>query len=275
VIVAITLAGLAASVRYLRPSEVVAHALAGIAHGTPLHVPSTEEYPPLKPGGYQAGYTTGLTAASAALLGVRERRATGDGQLFDVSMQASLAAFDRINIAHRTYDALDPMNLAGRTRLSPNGKPSTLHGLVPCADGYFAFQASEQYQWDGLMRAMGDPEWAKDPRFQLPLDRATHWDEIEPHFLEWTMQHTKVEIFHAAQAQHVPVFPCYSVAELLEDAQPRARAFFMELPAGERVVRVPGAILKMEETPWQHDPEPPEPGRDNALLAPLPGRVQA
>src|SRR5205807_55180 len=120
----------------------------------------------------------------------------------------------------------------------------------------------EQYQWEGLMRAMGDPAWSHNPRFQDPTDRATYWDEIEPHFVDWSLQHTKDEIFHAGQAEHVPVFPCYTVEELLHDPQQAARAFFVELPAGgdHHLVKVPGALIHLEKTPWRHEPEPPDVG---------------
>jgi len=177
----------------------------------------------------------------------------------------------RMDIAYRTYDAGDSLNISGPSRQSPTGRGSVLWGLVPCKDGYYAFQASEQYQWEGLMRAMGDPAWSREPRFQDPFDRTTYWDEIEPHFVGWSREHTRAEIFHTAQAQHVPVFPCYTVAELIDDAQQQARGYFVELPIGdgERLIKVPGALIHLVQTPWQHDPQPPAVGADTAaLLAP-------
>lgn len=268
VIVPVTLAGLGRESRYLRHADLVAHAIGGIAYGTPTRVPDPETYPPLRPGGYQADYTTGLTAAIGALLGLQYRRRTGCGQLVDVSAQAVLASFMRLDIAYRTYGMGESVNISGSGRQSPTGRPSTIWGLVPCKDGFFAFQASEQYQWDGLMRMMGDPEWSKDPRFQDPFDRMANWQEIEPYFIGWTLEHTKSEIFHAAQANRVPVFPCYTVAELLDDPQPTARGFFVEIPAGDGIpmVRVPGAVVVLEKTPWSHDPRPPVPGEHTTAI---------
>ncbi len=266
VVVATTLAGLTPSARHLRYSNLVAHAISGIANGTPGRVPDPDTCPPLKHGGYQADYTMGLAAASVALLGLQLRRRTGKGQLFDVSAHAIFASYMRMDFAYRTYAAADGFGVSGIDRRSKNGRASTLWGLVPCRDGYFAFQASEQYQWEALMRVMGDPAWAKEPRYQDPVERLTLWDEIEPHFLEWARDHDKAEIFHKAQENHVPVFPCFNVEELLDDPQQKARSFFVTLPVDgdHALVRVPGALLHLEKTPLVHLEPPPIAGKHTA-----------
>jgi crotonobetainyl-CoA:carnitine CoA-transferase CaiB-like acyl-CoA transferase len=275
VVIALSLGGFARPGRYLRHADLVAHAIGGTAYNTGGTVPSLADYPPIRPGGHQADYTTGLAAASAALIGLQLRRRTGRGELVDISSQAVMACYMRMGIVYHTCEAGDPMKLGHKSRLSPSGKVSTLWGLVPCKDGWFAFQASEQYQWDGLMRMMGDPEWAKAEKFQDPLDRVTYWDDIEPHFVAWTREHTKSEIFHAGQAQHVPVFPCHNVAELLDDPQQQARGFFVDLPAnGSRLVRVPGAIVHLERTPWRHEARVPGVGEHTAELFGAVGGVQ-
>lgn len=267
VVVAVSLAGLTPDARSLRGGDLIAHAMSGVAFATGGIVESLET-PPIRPGGYQAEYTTGMAAASAALLGVRMRRRTGRGGLFDTSMQATLASFMRMNVAYRLYEASDSMGLGFYSRLAKGSTRATLWNLVPCKDGYFAFQASEQWQWDGLMKMMGYPAWSKLPEFAEPLDRAARWDEIEPHFVGWCLEHTKTEIFHTAQANHVPVFPCYNVEELNHDAQFEARGFLVELPEGpgHQLVRVPGAVLHMEKTPWSHDGEPPAVGQHTAAI---------
>jgi crotonobetainyl-CoA:carnitine CoA-transferase CaiB-like acyl-CoA transferase len=277
VVVAVTLAGLHPGARNLRHADLVAHAIGGIAYGTPARVPDPATYPPIKPGGYQADYTAGLVAACNALLGLQLRRRTGRGQLFDVAAQAIMASYMRMDIAFRTYNGGESSNISSATRLAPEGRGSTLWGLVPCKDGYWAFQATEQYQWEGLMRTMGDPEWARDPRFQDPFERLARWEEIEPHFLEWSREHTKDEVFHAGQVNHVPVFPCYTVEELLRDPQQQAGSFFVELPRDglDAVVRVPGAIVHFDRTPWRFAPGVPAAGEHtDEVLSSLSGGVR-
>lgn len=265
IVVSMSLFGLNEANRYRRYSDLVAHAVGGLARGTPSHVPDPATDPPLKPGGYQADYTMGLVAANSVMLGLRLRRRTNTGHLVDLSAQEVLAGYLRMDVAFRTYAHSDSaLHISSGDRRSANGQYSTLAGLVPCKDGYFAFQASEQYQWEGLMKVMGNPEWSRDPRFQEPMDRMTYWDEIEPHFVAWCLEHTKTEIFHESQANHVPVFPCYSVAELLTDEQQIARAFFIDMPGDkpEEVIKVPGAVIHLDKTPWVPDFEPPAVGAD-------------
>lgn len=266
IVVALSLGGLDTEHRYDRHSDLVAHALGGIAYATPKVVPDVETHPPLKPGGYQADYSTGLSAASAALLGLQRRRRTSQGSLIDVSARAMVASFMRQDVTPKTFNGGTAMAIVGADRQSPNGRASTLWGLVPCKDGYFAFQASEQYQWEGLMRMMDDPDWAKAPEYQEPLDRVTYWDDIEPHFVGWTLEHDKNEIFHAAQREHVPVFPCYTIPELLADPQQIARSFFVRLPndTTDDVIRVPGAIVNLRKTPWKPHFEAPAVGEFTA-----------
>ena len=268
IVVAISLAGLRGEARAWRYSDLAALAIGGISYSTPARVPDPERYPPLKIGGYQADYTCGLHAASAALLGLQLRRRTGTGQVIDISAQAIFASYIRMDIAYRTYGGTDALNVSGKNRQSPNGKFSTVWGLVPCRDGYFAFQASEQYQWDGFMKVMGDPEWAKDPRYADPIERFQLWDELEPFVLAWAAEHDKAEVFHAAQANHVPVFPCYTIEELLDDEQQKARGFFVELPdaGSHELVKVPGAVVHLEKTPWQPSFGPPAAGEHTAEL---------
>ena len=255
VVVSASLAGLTATGRYLPHAEIVAQAMSGIAGHTPIYRQPGDT--PLKIGGYQADYTTGLMVASSALLGLQLRRRSGRGHVMDVSSQATLASFMRHALEFRTYNH----------ELPEVSRPQTFTGLVPCKDGYFAFQASEQYQWDGLRRMLGSPEWAMASEFASPADAHLNWDKFEPGFLEWARDRTKTEIFHAAQAQRVPLFPCYDVSELLDDPQQLARGFFVEVPApnaGGLQVRMPGALVCLDRTPWRPGGTPPAFGEHTA-----------
>lgn len=246
VVVAISYGGLTPAGRYLRHADIVALATGGLALRTPPLAERTPAQPPLKLGGYQADYATGLTAATAALSGIQKRRRTAAGSLQDVSAQAVIASFLRYEAAFHLYNHLPAPQRIVRT---------TFASLVPCKDGFFAFQVSEQYQWDGLKHMMGDPDWADDERFNVITDGVEHWAEFEPGFLAWTMEHSKQEIFTLGQSLRVPVFPLNTVAELLDDPQQEARHFFrdIELPESGRTARLPGAMLHFERTPARGD----------------------
>lgn len=253
-----------------RGTDLTTHAASGMAMGTGGKVPDPNVTPPLRPGGRQADFVAGMTAATATLVAVHGRQASGRGALVDVSMQEALAAFTRMDVAFRTFDPDTAMFLGVVSR---RGEPQRQHGLIPCKDGYFAFQATEQYQWEGFMRALGSPEWASRPEFQDPTERAARWPEIEPLLIASARRFTKLEIAEAAQAEHVPVFPNYTTAEALDDPQIRAREFFVSAGRkGAPTVVMPGAPVRHSATPAL-PPEPwPEIGaHTDAVLTPLLG----
>jgi crotonobetainyl-CoA:carnitine CoA-transferase CaiB-like acyl-CoA transferase len=232
-----------------RATDLTIYAAAGLAKATPAVVEDPNETPPLRPGGRQADYVTGMSAATATMLAVHQRRQTGRGLDVTVSAQAALAAFMRMTTAYRGYDPENRVSVVNPVN-SRRGKPATLWGLVPCRDGYFAFQATEQYQWDGLMRALGDPDWARRPEFQDPYERMARWEEIDPLLQEVTLQRTKAEIYHAAQAERVPVFPCYDIAEVCQDEQVRSRSFLTTISRDDvGDVTMPGAAVRHSRTP--------------------------
>src|SRR5690606_4825025 len=73
VVVVCSLGGLTPLGRSLRHSDLVASAIGGIASRTPARHPKHLDEAPLKIGGYQADYCTGLVAASAALVALQQR----------------------------------------------------------------------------------------------------------------------------------------------------------------------------------------------------------
>ena len=42
-------------------------------------------------------------------------------------------------------------------------------GIHPCADGHMALMLLEKSQWQGFVKAMGSPEWAANPMFDIPM----------------------------------------------------------------------------------------------------------
>ena len=82
--------------------------------------------------------------------------------------------------------------------------------ILPASDGYTAISPREDRQWDAWLRAMGSPEWGDDPRFVTKPNRVANWDALYALMSAWSRQHDKQWIADAAQAEHVPSFPCAS-----------------------------------------------------------------
>jgi crotonobetainyl-CoA:carnitine CoA-transferase CaiB-like acyl-CoA transferase len=205
-----------------------------------FHVPQDGEVrPPPKGGGYLGEYDGGLIAAVGTLAAVIGRNRTGRGRYIDISKQEAMIGLERVDVARL---ANDPTPIPWR--------PAT-GGMAKTKDGYLLFTVLENHQWQGLMRAMGDPEWSKAEWCQTEKGRMEHADETAPHVQAWAAGLTRDEIYHRTQAEGSPSAPIRNVAEVSAWDQARARGFFVELDhpeAGEHVY--PTAAYKFSKTPW-------------------------
>ena len=65
---------------------------------------------------------------------------------------------------------------------------------------------------------MGDPEWAKDPRFRnRTVMNNEYADEVDGYVEEWLMQHTKAELLALALEHRVPLAPVRGFDEVRND----------------------------------------------------------
>src|SRR5262249_60704832 len=94
-------------------------------------------------------------------------------------------------------------------------------GLFRCRDGYVSIAAFEPHQYDGLLRVLGEPVWAQDPRFSRATttsQRAEHAEQLKANIEAWLADHDQAEVFAALQAARVPATPVYTTASVLRDA---------------------------------------------------------
>jgi crotonobetainyl-CoA:carnitine CoA-transferase CaiB-like acyl-CoA transferase len=104
--------------------------------------------------------TAGATAAFGVASALYQRTHTGRGQLVDVAMLDAMLAFLGGQVAEWTVTGKRPPQ-AGN--LSVTRKPTG--DMFPTADGYIVLAVMTDRQFESLMRAIGRPEAAADPRF--------------------------------------------------------------------------------------------------------------
>jgi benzylsuccinate CoA-transferase BbsF subunit len=115
----------------------------------------------------------------------------------------------------------------------------------------------ENHQWQGLIRAMGNPAWAEAEWCNTAAGRMEHVEEVEARKNEWASTRLREEIYHAAQAEGTPAAPVRNVAELLAWQQPRSRGFFRDLDyPGHGRLTVPTAAYCFSKTAWVGRPAP-------------------
>ena len=201
---------------------------------------------PLEHGTFAADFYGAMTAATWGLAAVFGRDLVGGGEHVDVSCAEAIAAtfVGGQNIGALAQDG----KWERRTGVGmPLGAPAT---ILPCKDGHVWMLALEAGQWNGLVAAMGNPEWAAIDMFQDMFSRAQNADVIYPMIEEWTMQHGKFELMAMCQAAGCPVTAVFTVEEAAEHEHLRARDYMVELdhPALGRVKGL-GAPFKLPASP--------------------------
>ncbi len=102
----------------------------------------------------------------------------------------------------------------------------------------------QEKDWPALCEMVGDPRLA-EPCFATLAGRATNRAALMALLRPWFAARTRSDITQAAQRRRIPIGPVLWPAELLNDAQYRARGFLQDdgmpmLPLvwdGQRIVR--------------------------------------
>jgi len=169
----------------------------------------------------------------------------GRGQVVDVSLME--ASFALLESAVPEYDRL------GIVR-QPSG--TGLKGVAPSNifksrdDTWVVIAANQDAVFRRLCDAMGRPELADDPRYATHLARGEHQDEVDGIVAEWAAQHDAHEIDRILNEAGVVCGPIYSIAEIFEDPQFRAREMLVEHVDPDFGPYVgPGIVPKFSETP--------------------------
>jgi benzylsuccinate CoA-transferase BbsF subunit len=203
----------------------------------------------------------GLMAAFAAMLGLRHRNLTGEGQHIDYSqlegvMQMAGPAFMDYFLNCRSAGPIENRHALGA---------AAPHGVFPCSgdDRWIAIAVLTDGQWSSLVEAMGRPEWALSPAYATAAGRILAIDALHERIAAWTAGHDDYELAADLQRQDVPATPVLNVADLLSDPHYKARGTFAEVQHSLGFVEtIYGAYVKMSRTPANVRPGPVI-GQDN------------
>ena len=206
--------------------------------------------PPVKAGGSQSEFAGGQAAAAAAMTAIFARDHMGAGQHIDLSIQELMAHQYEAAIQHWTFDENEIGGVSA----------PVMHPIMPleCSDGWIFLMCVEDFQFDRLVEVMGNPEWASEELFVDRFVRAEYIDALKIFLTEWSMQHSKEEVFHMCQAAKIPVGPAYSAQEVVESEHLKERKYFVEIDHPEIGPAVyPGGPYRFSQTPWKIDSAAP------------------
>ncbi len=219
----------------------------GEAMGGIRYVTGEPDRPPVRTGISLGDSLASLYGVIGALVAVyaRDVRGLGEGQVVDVALYE--AVFSLMESMLPEYD------VAGIVR---ERSGASLPGITPSnsyrsANGaYVAIGANSDAIFRRLMVVIGRSELADAPRYRTNAERTEHAEELDTMIEQWTQQRPLEEILRRLEESDVPAGPIYSVTDIVEDEQYRARE--MILPSqidGIGVVKMPGLVPKLSKTP--------------------------
>lgn len=186
---------------------------------------------PLVTGGDQAFLLGGLHGFAATVMALAGRARTGRGAWIDLSMQEAAASMAELYAAQSEYHLKEPVPRAGNS-------VRAVWGVYPCADGYAGVCCLER-QVRAFLSLLGS-DVADDPRFDDPLTRAEHDDELLAHVLSFMSEATKDELTALSPIHRVPFGAVRTPIELLGDETYAHRDFFDRIENPDGVAVVPG-----------------------------------
>jgi crotonobetainyl-CoA:carnitine CoA-transferase CaiB-like acyl-CoA transferase len=214
------------------------------------HLNGFADRPPVRPNLSMGDTLAGLHAVLGILLALtaRLRGKTKSGQVVDVAIYESV--FNLLESVVPEYDG------AGVVR-EPSG--STITGIVPtntyrCADGkYVIIGGNGDSIYQRLMRAIGRPEMAEDPRYATNSKRVANEKEIDAAISAWTGARSSADALGALRKAGVPNGPIYNVADMMADPHFNARGMFESVDVNGKPLKIPAIPPLLGETPGRTD----------------------
>lgn len=203
-----------------------------------------EDGPPLNSGQMYPDPVAGYYGAAAALLALRHRDRTGEGQHVDLSMQDANMTF--------VADALIEYAVRGRVRGRLGNRHMTLapHNVYPCRDdGWIALACRNEEEWQWLCDVALQPDWATDERYLDKAARKRNEAALDEAIGAWTKRHDAAEL-EDLLADAIPAARVAKAADVGANPQLVDRGFIVNLdhPQTGRLDYV-GVPARFSETP--------------------------
>ncbi|GIW41958.1 MAG: hypothetical protein KatS3mg076_2535 [Candidatus Binatia bacterium] len=189
-------------------------------------------WPDREPLGPFGTITDSLSPRYVALLvaaALFHRRRTGEGQYIDLSqVEGGVVCLTEMIL---TYAATGEV----LGRMGNRSRHAAPHGVFRCApegeddDRWVAIAVHDDEDWRRFRQAIGDPDWAREPRFATTEGRLEHVDELERAVESWTRSQKAEEVAKLLQAAGVDAGIVENFGDLWHDAQLAYRRHFREL----------------------------------------------
>jgi formyl-CoA transferase len=190
---------------------------------------------------------TGMQMAIGILAALQQRHSTGRGQHVEVSMQDAVVNIIRVSLRdHQRQDR--PMERHGNQL--GHTVPGTTYACAPGGPDDYVIVLCQPQMWPALVKALGRPELAEDPRFKTPDSRWDNRDELNAIVEEWTRQQSKYEVMQLLGDAGVPCGACQDTGEVLADPHLKAREMIVDVDYPTRgTYQTVGCPVKLSDSP--------------------------
>jgi crotonobetainyl-CoA:carnitine CoA-transferase CaiB-like acyl-CoA transferase len=233
--------------------------------------------PPLIPRG-PCDPLGGMHAAFAIQLALAQRDADGAGVLVEVPLIESALNLAAEQVIEFTATGTVLQREGNRTRgVAPQG----VYACRPSADGlpWIAISIATDDQWASLRKAIGDPDWAAEPRFDNYDGRWAGHDELDRLLAAWAASSERDEAVSRLVSHGVPAASLFDSRAVSAHPHLQARGFFETVDhpvvGTHQIMTLPFRWSGVEH--WLHTPAPTL-GQHNAdvlssLLGLSPGTI--
>ena len=220
----------------------IAHAFSGLTYlaGEPGGVP-------VVPGSTSlADYMSGMYGAIGALVALKARDTTGEGQCVDLALYESVfRVLDEIAPAFQQNGYVRERAAADTVNVCP-------HSHYQASDGkWLALACTNDQMFVRLACAMGQPELASKTRYGPQALRLAARDEVNRIVADWVSSLDHRSVLSRCAEFDVPASLIFSIADIFEDPQYRARGNIATMDSRIGALAVPAVVPRLSATPGE------------------------
>ncbi len=191
----------------------------------------------------------GMHAGFAALVALEARDRTGEGQLVEAPLLDSALNMTAEQVIEFTSTGTILERDGNR---SPSAAPQGLYACHPPAamgtadEAWLALSVANDEQWEALVKVLGAPVWAQDPKLATHAGRRAGADRIDAELTGWALGRDVEETVELLIAAGIPAATLTNPRNLTLHPHLAARGYLEQVPnAVVGTHGVPGLPLRM------------------------------
>ncbi len=220
----------------------IAHAFSGLSYlaGLPGGMP-------VVPGSTSlADYMSGMYGAIGALVALQARERTGEGQCIDLALYESVfRVLDEIAPAFQKFGYVRERMGADAVNVCPHSHYQTKDGR------WIAIACTSDAMFARLAEVMEQPELSAANRYGPQALRLAARDDVNVIVAKWVATLDLETALARCTKGGVPARLIYSIADIFEDAQYRARGNIKMTESRAGAVAVPDVVPRLSATPGE------------------------